>query len=48
MSEFTLHLEELRMSLPTHSLKPEMLIAIEETKEELEDLRQRRRELIRE
>ena len=39
-----LRLEELRASLPAHSVKPEMLMAIEETEEELEDLRRRRRE----
>lgn len=40
-----LKLEELRASLPAHSVKPEMLMAIEETEEEIEDLRRRRREL---
>lgn len=46
--ELTLRLEELRKNLPAHSVKPEMLIAIESTEEEIEELRQRRRELERE
>jgi hypothetical protein len=46
--ELTLRLEELRLNLPAHSVKPEMLIAIERIEEEIELLRQRRRELMRE
>ena len=46
--ELTLRLEELRLSLPAHSVKREMLMAIEETEEEIEDLREKRRELKRE
>lgn len=46
--ELTLRLEELRLNLPAHSVRPEMLMAIEETEEEIGDLRERRRELKRE
>ncbi len=46
--ELTLRLEELRLSLPAHSVKREMLMAIEETEEEIEDLREKQRELKRE
>lgn len=46
--ELTLRLEELRLSLPAHSVKREMLMTIEETEEEIEDLRERREELTRE
>lgn len=45
--ELTLRLEELRLNLPAHSVRPEMLMTIEETEEEIEDLRERRRELKR-
>jgi len=48
IKELTLRLEELRLSLPAHSVKREMLMAIEETDEEIEDLREKRRELKRE
>lgn len=47
MKELMLRLEELRLSLPAHSVKPEMLIAIERIEEEIEDLKQRRRDLMR-
>jgi len=46
--ELTLRLEELRLNLPAHSVRPEMLMTIEETEEEIEDLRERREELKRE
>ena len=46
MVELTEKLRELRRSLPAHSAKPEMLVTIEETEEEIEELR-RRRELVR-
>lgn len=46
--ELTLRLEELRLSLPAHSVKREMLMTIEETEEEIGDLRERREELTRE
>lgn len=46
--DLSLKLEELRLSLPAHSVKPEMLIAIERTEEEIEALRQRKRQLERE
>lgn len=46
--ELTLRLDELRRNLPAHSVRPEMLIAIEETEEEIEDLREKQRELKRE
>ncbi|MCJ2668973.1 MAG: histidine kinase [Thermoplasmata archaeon] len=46
--ELTLRLEELRLSLPAHSVKREMVMTIEETEEEIEDLRERREELTRE
>lgn len=45
--ELTLGLDELRRNLPAHSVRPEMLMAIEETEEEIGDLRERRRELKR-
>lgn len=45
--ELTLRLEELRLSLPAHSVKREMLMTIEETEEEIGDLRERREELTR-
>ncbi|MCJ2563580.1 MAG: hypothetical protein LN417_05790 [Candidatus Thermoplasmatota archaeon] len=41
-------LRELRLNLPAHSVKREMLMTIEETEEEIQDLRERRRELKRE
>lgn len=47
MKELTLRLEELRLSLPAHSVKPEMLIAIERLEEEIEELKQRKRDLMR-
>lgn len=46
--ELTMKLRELRLSLPAHSVKREMLMTIEETEEEIQDLRERRRELKRE
>ncbi len=46
--ELTLRLEELRLSLPAHSVKREMLMTIEETEDEIGDLRERREELTRE
>ncbi|MFQ6106299.1 MAG: histidine kinase [Thermoplasmata archaeon] len=45
--DLTLKLEELRRSLPAHSVKPEMLMAIEGTEEEIEELRQRKQDLER-
>ena len=45
--ELTLRLEELRLNLPAHSVRREMLMRIEETEEEIGDLRERRRELKR-
>ncbi len=46
--ELTMKLRELRLNLPAHSVKREMLMTIEETEEEIQDLRERRRELKRE
>jgi len=46
--ELTLRLEELRLNLPAHSVRPEMLMTIEEIEEEIGDLRERRREIKRE
>ncbi len=46
--ELTMKLRELRLNLPAHSVKREMLMTIEETEEEIGDLRERRRELKRE
>lgn len=48
IKELTLKLRELRLSLPAHSVKREMLMTIEETEEEIQDLRERRRGLKRE
>jgi len=48
IKELTMRLEELRLSLPAHSVRLEMLMTIEETEEEIGDLRERRRELKRE
>lgn len=45
--ELTLRLEELGLGLPAHSVKREMLMTIEETEEEIGDLRERREELTR-
>ncbi|MFQ6129144.1 MAG: hypothetical protein ACE5QW_09625 [Thermoplasmata archaeon] len=45
--ELTLKLEQLRVNLPSHSVKPEMLTAIQRTEEEIADLRQMRREVKR-
>jgi DNA repair exonuclease SbcCD ATPase subunit len=45
IAELTMRLRELRRSLPAHSVKPEMLMTIEEIEEEIEDLREKRREL---
>ena len=48
IKELTMRLEELRLSLPAHSVRLEMLMTIEETEEEIGDLMERRRELSRE
>ena len=48
IKELTLRLEELRLSLPAHSVKREMLMTIEEIEEEIGALRERREELTRE
>ena len=48
IKELTMRLEELRLSLPAHSVRLEMLMTIEETEEEIGSLRERRRELKRE
>ncbi|MCK4456300.1 MAG: hypothetical protein KAW39_01020 [Thermoplasmata archaeon] len=48
IKELTLKLRELRLNLPAHSVKREMLMTIEETEEEIQDLRERRRDLKRE
>lgn len=47
MKELTLRLQELRLNLPAHSVKPEMLVAIERTEEEIEELKQRKKDLVR-
>jgi hypothetical protein len=47
IAELTMKLRELRRSLPAHSVKPEMLMTIEETEEEIQELREKRRKLSR-